>query len=139
MGAPGQETAPAASNTPTTSTTATVMRTRTVASRRRSSAALGIEAIPRAADGLDQLLAERVVELTTEMPDVDLDDVRVALEHEVPHVVEDLPLRHDLADRRSRNSTLARLSRAVSGTSDFFTARTAVRDRIDGADHLRCT
>ena len=31
------------------------------------------------------------------MTDVDLDDVRVALEVVVPHVVEDLTLRHDVA------------------------------------------
>src|SRR5690606_35036368 len=37
------------------------------------------------------------VDLRTEVPDVDLDDVRIAVEREIPHAREDLRLRDDLS------------------------------------------
>ena len=68
----------------------------------RTAAALGAhrrrrEAVAGAAHGLDRRAAERPVELVAQVADVDLDDVRVALEVVVPDVVEDVALRHDLA------------------------------------------
>ena len=49
------------------------------------------------ANGLDRVPSERPIELVTEVPHVDLDDVRIALEVVVPDVVEDLALGDDLA------------------------------------------
>ena len=91
--------------TPTTRTAAPVARTlmESIPCRMRAqrevvrSPPIFRQPVARAADGLDRWPPERLVELAAQMPDVDLDDVRVAVEGEVPHVVEDLPLRHDLA------------------------------------------
>ena len=46
--------------------------------------------VPGAADRADALATERPVDLGAQMADVHLDDVRVALEREVPDAVEDL-------------------------------------------------
>src|SRR5699024_7946809 len=43
-------------------------------------------------EGLDRIAAEGPVDLVAQMADVDLDDVRVALEVDVPHRLEDLTL-----------------------------------------------
>ncbi len=95
---------PPTSATPTITTAATVIRKRTVPDpdRRRAreaevSATVGVEPVSRPAARLDRVPAERAVELVAEVAHVDLDDVRVAFEVVVPHVVEDLALRHDIA------------------------------------------
>src|SRR5262249_54254475 len=90
-------TPPSVSAIPTTRTAAIVMRTRTVPSRRMSTAGR-VEPVPRAADRLHGAPLERLVDLLAEVPHVDLHDVRVTVEGEVPHVVEDLGLRDDLPD-----------------------------------------
>src|SRR5438105_4122011 len=59
--------------------------------------AIGIEPVAGAAQGLDGVAAERGVDLLAEVPDVDLHDVVVAVEGVVPHVLDDVRLRHDLA------------------------------------------
>src|ERR1700704_5831109 len=53
------------------------------------------ESVARAADGLDALGAEGLIDLLAQIADVHLDDVRVALEVDAPHVVEDVGLRRD--------------------------------------------
>ena len=64
------------------------------------------------------------------MADVHLDDVRVALEGEVPHVVEDLGLRHDLAGAPHQELEHRELAR---GERDVDVAAAApVRDRVEG-------
>ena len=50
----------------------------------------------RAADRLDRRAVERPVHLVAQVPDVDLDDVGVAVEVVVPDVVQHLALRNDL-------------------------------------------
>src|SRR6187455_454957 len=72
-----------------------VSETTTVSRRARRDTELGLA--ERVADEpyrLDQRRAERV-ELLAQVADVRLDDVRVAAEVVVPHVVEDLALRQD--------------------------------------------
>src|SRR5256885_7279254 len=61
------------------------------------SAAVGGEAVPDEAHGLDGAAAERFVDPLAQVADVDLDDVGVALEGVVPHVLEDLGLGDHLA------------------------------------------
>ena len=54
------------------------------------------------ANGLNRRHVERLIDLAAEVPDVDLDDVGVAVEGVVPHVVEDLALRDDRAGVRDQ-------------------------------------
>src|SRR6185436_9781125 len=88
-----------------TAATATVERSVTRARNvplRRSwmrmgpSAAIFRHPIARAAHGLDGAAPVRLVDLATQAPDVDLDDVGVALEVVVPHASQDLLLGEDL-------------------------------------------
>ena len=58
---------------------------------------VGRQAVADQAHGLDGATPERLVDPLAEVPDVDLDDVGVALEGVVPHMLEDLGLRDDLA------------------------------------------
>src|SRR5688572_22412804 len=55
------------------------------------------QSVARASQGLDGLTTERPVDLVAEVPDVDLDDVRVSVEVNVPHRVQDLTLGDDVA------------------------------------------
>src|SRR6266545_1587678 len=87
--------APAASATATTPTATNVVRTLTVPSR-LTSPAVRVQAIARTPDRLDRLPIEGSVELVSEVADVDLDDVRVAVEVRVPHVLEHVALGDDL-------------------------------------------
>src|SRR6185436_20460334 len=76
-----------------------VSETTTVSRRARSDIRGELRLAERVADEphrLDQRRAERV-ELLAQVADVRLDDVRVAPEVVVPHVVEDLALRQDTA------------------------------------------
>src|ERR1700704_567281 len=70
---------------PTTTTAATVVRTRT---ERTRLPALGCEPVTHAPHRLDRLAAVGGTELAAEIPDVDLDDVGVAVEGEVPDMSE---------------------------------------------------
>src|SRR5262249_25231030 len=88
-------TPPSVGATPPTRPAGSVMRPGTARGRRMSPAG-GVEPVPRAADRLDGAPLERLVDLLAEVPHVDLHDVRVTIEGEVPHVVEDLGLRDDL-------------------------------------------
>ena len=84
-----------------------------------------------------ELPAERLVELLAQMADVHLDDVRITLEREVPHVVEDLGLRHDLAGAAHQELEHRELA---CGERDLdVAAPAAVRHGIDGAGRRRCT
>ena len=59
-------------------------------------AAVGAEPVADAANRLDRLAPERPVDLLAQVPDVDVDDVRPALERHVPGSVEQLePGEHD--------------------------------------------
>src|SRR3954452_16004246 len=70
-----------------------VSETTTVSRRARSDTELRLaQCVADEPHRLDQRWAERV-ELLAQVADVRLDDVRVAAEVVVPHVVEDLPLR----------------------------------------------
>src|SRR4029079_6985825 len=74
-----------------------VSETTTVSRRARSDTELGLaERVADEPHRLDQRRAERV-ELLAQVADVRLDDVLVAPEVVVPHVVEDLSLRQDTA------------------------------------------
>ena len=73
--------------------------------------------------------AERLVELAPQMADVDLDDVGVALEREVPHVVEDLALRHDLPGAPQQELEHGELARGERHLD--VAAATPMGDRID--------
>ena len=52
--------------------------------------------VPGAANGFDHRSAGRALQLGAQPPHVDLDDVRVTVEIEVPDVVEDVLLRQHL-------------------------------------------
>src|SRR4029453_1206234 len=100
---------------PTRTVAATVVRTRTAPALARTSRssdqrgrrpgdgpdppspAIFRHPIARSPDGLDRRPPERAVELVAQAPDVHLDDVGVAFEVDVPHVVQDLALGHDAA------------------------------------------
>src|SRR5947207_2544726 len=90
---------------PTRATATTAVATAVVFSRMPGrgprlgarSAAIGPKAVADAAHGLDALAPEGPVDLAPQVPDVDLDDVGVAFEREVPYLVEQLLLRHGLA------------------------------------------
>src|SRR6476660_6162433 len=91
---------------PTIATAVAVTRTRMPAGRRRRahprklprrSATVGRQSVPGHADGLDPVPVERAVELGAQVPDVDLHDVEIPVEAPVPHVVEDVGLRNDVA------------------------------------------
>src|SRR6478735_1725863 len=72
-----------------------VSETTTVSRRARSDTELGLaERVADEPHRLDQRWSERI-ELLAQVADVRLDDVRVATEVVVPHVVEDLALRQD--------------------------------------------
>src|ERR687897_1128416 len=94
---------PIRSARPTTAVATAVVRTLTVPADSRSRdtheapSAIGGQPVAGAADGLDGGAAERPVELVAQAAHVDLDDVGVALEVDVPHVLEDLALRHHVA------------------------------------------
>src|SRR4051812_37296313 len=60
----------------------------------RSSRARCLDDVARTPDGVDQLRLD-VVDLLAQVADVELDDVRLALEVVLPHAVEDLRLRQD--------------------------------------------
>src|SRR5262245_53264323 len=103
--------APLASARPTTRVAPAVVRRRTEPGRRRRSATVGCQAVAVAPHRLDGRAVEGQVDLLAQVADVDLDDVRVALELVVPHVVEDLPLRHHLpgpAEQELEDRQLAR-------------------------------
>src|SRR5690349_13872873 len=53
------------------------------------SAAVGGDPVAGAADGLDRVAPERMVDFLAQVADVDLDDVRVAVEMRVPDVLQD--------------------------------------------------
>src|SRR3954467_12842827 len=94
----------------TTTVAARAARTRTPPSRSRrdvprpragwsrgrtaASATPGHQPVPHAADGLDGVLAVRLVDLAPQVADVDLDDVVVALVVGVPYRLEDVGLGH---------------------------------------------
>src|SRR5690606_11713637 len=65
--------------------------------RRPGSAPVMSQPVTRAAHRLNAVAVEGTVDLVAEMTDVDLDDVRVTVEVEVPHVLQNLPLRDDIA------------------------------------------
>src|SRR5262249_24721073 len=87
------------SNPPTTTrtnaTTANASARRTRIGTLRSRGAP--EPVPDSADGLQVVAAERSVDLLPEVGDVLVDDVRAAVEREVPGVVEDLGAADPLA------------------------------------------
>src|SRR5918992_4436274 len=91
--------------TATAITAAAVVRTRTVSQRRRQPpvptrfalATVGIQAITGAPDRLECSAPEGTVQLVAKMPDVDLDDVGVALEVVVPDVLEDVSFGEDVS------------------------------------------
>src|SRR5579875_2546108 len=90
--------APAASAAATTTTPTRVVRARTELrasvrrDRREPSAAIAGQPVAGSPDGLERLPAERDVDLAADVAHVDLDDVVVAFEVEVPHVSEYLRL-----------------------------------------------
>ena len=99
-------TAPTSRATPTTATAPPVVRTRTEPRRTRPtrrapstppSAAISGQPVSGPSQRLDRRPPERTVQLVPQMPHIDLDDVRVAVEVEVPHVGQDLPLAEHLA------------------------------------------
>src|SRR4029453_10881143 len=94
--------APRSNATPTTAAAAEVMRTRTeprsaLASRGMTLTTVSGQAISGAAQRLDGRPPVRTVQLVPQAPYVDLDDVRVAVEVEVPHVGQEVPLAEYLA------------------------------------------
>src|SRR6266498_5641541 len=94
--------APRSNATPTTTTAADVMRTRTeprsaLASPGMTLATVSGQPISSAAQRLDGRPPERTVQLVPQAPHVDLDDVRVAVEVEVPDVAQEFPLAEHLA------------------------------------------
>src|SRR6476661_488919 len=84
------------STSATTSVAARVVRTRTPA-RRCPLATIGLESVAHAALGLDRVPAERLVDLASNVADVDLDDVVVTVVVGVPDVLQDVGLAHHLA------------------------------------------
>src|SRR5689334_4696214 len=88
------ETYVAASATarPTAARRTTPNRSRARSEKRPSTSALGVEHVSDLADRADQRRADRI-ELPAQVADVGLDDVRVAGEVVLPHVLEDLALR----------------------------------------------
>src|SRR5438105_705277 len=84
--------------TATIPTATVVVRERIVPiGRADGSGAIGPQPVAGAAHGLEGPVAERAVDLAAKVTDVDLDDVAVAVEGEVPHVVEQRLLRDDVA------------------------------------------
>src|SRR5687768_12125586 len=84
----------------TTRVAATVVRARMLARRANRplpSAAIGVEPVAHQAHGLDGVAPEGHVDLLAQVPDVDLDDVVTTLEGLVPHMLEDLGFRDDVA------------------------------------------
>src|SRR5437016_4246581 len=77
---------------------AIVVRARMVPTRLNSRlATVGVEAVADEPDGRDGLATKGQVDLLAQVANVDLDDVEVAVERVVPHVLEDLGLRDDVA------------------------------------------
>src|SRR5438132_2453741 len=86
-----------ASATATTRQAAIVVRARMVPTRLNSRlATVGVEPVADEPDGRDGLAIEGQVDLLAQVADVDLDDVEVAVERVVPHVLQDLRLRDDV-------------------------------------------
>src|SRR5690242_10580315 len=83
----------AATSTTADTAVATAVRRRRV----RTSGILRVEPVAGEAHRLDAAASERLVDPGAQLADVDLHDVGVTLEGEVPDVREDLGLRHDLA------------------------------------------
>ena len=73
---------------------------------------------------------ERLIELLAEVSNVDLHDVGIPLEREVPHVVEDLRLRDHLADAAHEELQ----HRELTGRQHDLdiTSHAAMRHRVDG-------
>src|SRR4051794_19861199 len=90
-----RRTEPSTSAAPDTSVVITVMRVRTDLSAARS-ATIGLQAVADASHRRERRAAERLVDPQSQLMDVDLDDVGVAVEREVPDVVEDAALREHL-------------------------------------------
>ena len=65
-------------------------------SRRNNSPTVDREPVARPSDGVDRGPSERPVDLATQVADVDLDDVGIAVEVVIPDVAEDLTLRPHL-------------------------------------------
>ena len=84
----------------TTAAAAAVIRNRTEAplrcARMAGSATVAGQSVAGATDGLDRAALERFVDLATKTPNVDLDDVGVAFEVEVPDRFEQFAFGHDL-------------------------------------------
>src|SRR5579875_1817924 len=96
---PSRPKAPMVTAAPVTTTMMRVARARTDPRRRRtrrSSATVAGEAVAGSPDRLDGMAPKRDVYLASQVADVHLHDVVVALEVEVPDVVEDLALGGDL-------------------------------------------
>src|SRR4029077_20817752 len=94
------------------------------------SSTVRVESVPRPPDRFDGAAMERLVDLASEVTDVDLHDVRVAVEREIPDVVKDLRLAHDLACASHQTLQYRELA---SGQPDLrIPAEAPVRDRIDG-------
>src|SRR5438105_10250381 len=68
------------------------------------------EPVPHAADRLDVVGAERIVELAPQPRHVDLDDVAVAVLRVAPRLLEQLGLAHDLAGALEQDGEKARLA-----------------------------
>src|SRR5262245_59791778 len=104
-------------------------KTRSRMERGTRSTAVGREPVPGSPDGLDRLAAERLVDLLAQPADVDLHDVRVAVELEVPDVREDVGLRDDLpavAHEELEDGELARRERDL-----LVATRASVGQRVE--------
>src|SRR5436190_24200620 len=80
------------------------------------SATRRIEAVANAPDRLNGLAPERQVDLASQVADVDLDDVGLAVEGEVPHFLERLALRQCFAGPAQQELQQRELTR---GEGDF--------------------
>src|SRR5690606_3937201 len=97
------------------------------------------EPVARTPDGLDRLATERPVHLVAQVADVDLHDVRVALEVAVPDRVQDLPLRHHVAPVPGEEGQDRKLTRGQADL-DLTAADTAsggVDDAVAELDRRR--
>src|SRR4249920_3272347 len=87
---PASAMPPTSSAMPMTNVAATIVLDRTVREYQRCGAlaAIGVEPVADHADRLDRAVPERCVDLASQLQDVHLDDVSVAVEGEVPHVTQ---------------------------------------------------
>src|SRR5690625_2284335 len=140
---PTSTTAPTTIATATTSVATTVVRRRTDPRRSnrrtRPSATVACQPVPGTAHRLDRVALVRSVDLVAQVADVDFDDVRVAVKREVPHIVEDVELRDDVALAAQKVLEYRELtgSQLDFGLSPPDALGTGVEAQVTGLEHDR--